>query len=113
MQVYDTANRLAAEIKHSDEYVNYKMARQAISLNIDLKNKMQEFEKARYEEQIITMQTGKQDEDKMKKVQELYLELMENEEAKKYFDAELKFNVLIGDINKIIAESVRDVMEGM
>ena len=111
MQVYDTANRLAAEIKQSEEYVNYKTAKQAISLNIDLKNKIQEFEKARYEEQIATMQTGKQDEEKMKKVQDLYVELMENEEARKYFDTELKFNVLIGDINKIIAEAVRDVME--
>ena len=31
MKVYDTANRLASEIKKSEEYVNYKMAREAIS----------------------------------------------------------------------------------
>ena len=39
MQVYDTANRLASEIKESEEYVNFKMAKQAINLNIDLKKK--------------------------------------------------------------------------
>ncbi len=110
MQVYDTANKLATEIRQSEEYVNYKMAKQAISLNIDLKNKIEEFEKARYEDQITAMQTGKQDEEKMKKVQNLYVELMENAEAKKYFDTELKFNILIGDVNKIIAEAVRDIM---
>ena len=111
MQVYDTANRLASEIKNSEEYINYKMAKQAINLNQELKNKIDEFEKARYEEQIAMMQTGKQDEEKMKKVQNLYLELMEQEEAKKYFDAELKFNILIGDVNKIIAESVKDLIQ--
>ena len=110
MQVYDTANRLASEIKNSEEYVNFKMARQAIELNQDLKKKLQEFEKARYEEQIAMMQTGKQDEEKLKKVQEIYAELIEQEEARKYFDAELKFNILIGDVNKIIAESVKDVL---
>ena len=110
MQVYDTANRLASEIKSSEEYANYQMAKQAISLNIDLKKKLDEFEKARYEEQISTMQTGKPDSEKIKKVQELYSELIENEEAKKYFDAELKFNILIGDVNKIIAESVKDLL---
>ena len=110
MQVYDTANRLASEIKSSEEYVNYKMAKQAINLNQDLKKKIDEFEKARYEEQIEMMQTGKQNEEKMKKVQELYIELMEQEEAKRYFDAELKFNILIGDVNKIIAESVQDLI---
>ena len=110
MQVYDTANRLASEIKSSEEYMNFKMARQAIDLNLDLKKRIEEFEKARYEEQIEMMQTGKQDEEKMKKVQEKYAELMEQEEARKYFDAELKFNILIGDVNKIIAEAVKDVI---
>ena len=95
MIVYDTANRLASEIKSSEEYINYKMAKQAINLNIELKNKIDEFEKARYEEQIAMMQTGNQDEEKLKKVQEIYIELMEHEEAKKYFDAELKFNILM------------------
>ena len=27
MNIYDTANRLASEIKQSEEYVNYKMAK--------------------------------------------------------------------------------------
>ena len=110
MQVYDTANRLASEIKESEEYVNFKMAKQAINLNIDLKKKLDEFEKARYEQQIEMLQTGKQDNEKMTKVQEIYAELIEKEEAKKYFDAELKFNVLIGDVNRIIAESVKDLI---
>ena len=33
MNVYDTANRLASEIKQSEEYMNYKMAKQALNLN--------------------------------------------------------------------------------
>ena len=45
-----------------------------------------------------------------KKVQEIYTELIEQEEAKKYFDAELKFNILIGDVNRIIAEAVKDLI---
>ena len=56
------------------------------------------------------MQTGNQNEEKMKKVQEIYAELIEYEEAKKYFDAELKFNILIGDVNRIIAEAVKDLI---
>ena len=34
MNVYDTANRLAQEIKQSDEYAKYKMAKESINLNI-------------------------------------------------------------------------------
>ena len=91
--------------------MNYKMAKQAININSELKTKIDEFEKARYEAQIIAMQTGKNDDEKMKKVQDLYTELMENQEAKKFFEAETKFNILFADVNKIIGESIRDVME--
>ncbi|MCI8636360.1 MAG: YlbF family regulator [Clostridia bacterium] len=110
MQIYDTANRLAQEIKQSEEYVNYKMAKQALNLNSTLKEKMLQFEQKRYETQIMAMQTGKQDEEKMKEMQNLYAELVEIDEAKKFFEAETKFNIMIADINKIIGEAIRDVM---
>lgn len=111
MNVYDTVNKLAQEIKQSEEYITYKMAKQAINLNIELKNKIDEFEKARYEAQIIALQTGKQDDDKVRHVQELYGELIQNEEASRFFDAEMKFNILIADVNKIIGQVVQDVMK--
>ena len=110
MNVYDTANRLAGEIKESEEYVNYKMARQALALNLDLKKKIGEFEVARYDAQLTQMQTGKEDEEKTNKMKELYAELIQIDDAKKYFDAEMKFNILLTDVNKIIGEAVRDVM---
>ena len=45
MNVYDTANRLAAEIKQSEEYVNYKMAKETINLNQELKEKIKNLRK--------------------------------------------------------------------
>ncbi len=110
MQIYDTTNRLAQEIKQSEEYVNYKMAKQALNLNSSLKEKMAQFEQKRYETQLMAMQTGKQDEEKMKEMQNLYAELVEIDEAKKFFEAETKFNIMIADINKIIGEAIRDVI---
>ena len=111
MNVYDTANRLAGEIKQSEEYVNYKMARESLALNPDLKKKIGEFEMARYDAQLTQMQTGKEDEEKTNKMKELYAELIQIEEAKQYFDAEMKFNIVLADVNKIIGEAVRDVMQ--
>ena len=110
MNVYDTANRLASEIKQSEEYMKYKMAKQSLNLNTKLKEKMMEFEQTRYEVQLEMMQTGKNNEEKYKKMQELYAELIEDEEAKRFFEAETKFNVVIADVNKIIGEAVRDVI---
>lgn len=111
MNVYDTANRLAQELKQSEEYINYKMAKETLNLNQELKKKIEEFEIARYEAQITTMQTGKNDEEKTKKMQELYLELIEEDDAKKFFDAEMKFNIMFSDVNKIIGDAIMDVLK--
>lgn len=111
MNVYDTANQLAQEIKQSEEYATYKAAKEAININYELKKKIDEFEKARYDAQIVAIQTGKDDDEKMKHVQELYGELIQNEEASKYFDAEMKFNILVADVNKIIGEAVQDLLK--
>ena len=41
----------------------------------------------------------------------MYRELIEIDDAKKFFDAETKFNILIADVNKIIGEAIRDVIQ--
>ena len=111
MNVYDTVNKLAKEIKESEEYVNYKMAKQALSLNSELKSKIENFDKLRYELQLEMMQTGKNNEEKNVQLQKEYADLVENPDAKKFFEAETKFNILIADVNKIIGEAIRDVMQ--
>ena len=56
------------------------------------------------------MQTGKTDEAKMLNIQKIYKEMIEIPEIRKYLDAELKFNVLLGDVNRIISEAVKEVL---
>lgn len=109
MNVYDTANRLAKEIKEAPEYVEFKKAKQNIEQKPELKEKLQKFETLRYQMQMLSIQ-GTQNEELNKQMEEVYTQLIQNEETKNYLDLELKFNVLIGDVNKIIAEAVRDVL---
>jgi len=110
MNVYDTANRLSQEIKNSEEYLKYKQAKANIESNPELKSKIEEFEKTRYEVQVLVMQGKDADEEKNKKLQEMYAILIQNKEIKDYFDLEVKFNVMIADVNKIIAEAIKDVL---
>lgn len=110
MNVYDTANKLASEIKESEEYKNYKKAKQLVMGKPELKEKIDQFEKVRYEVQILAMQGEQGNEEKMAKLQEMYTILIQNNEIKEYFDLEVKFNVMVADVNKIIAEAIKDVL---
>lgn len=111
MNVYDMANRLAYEIKESEEYKLYKDAKQKIGQNPELKAKIEEFEKVRYDAQVLSIKSGENDQEKIKKLQELYEILVQNKDIKEYFDLEVKFNLMIADVNKIIAEAIQDVLK--
>lgn len=110
MQVYDTANRLAQEIKESEEYKLYKNRKDEIHNDPVKKQKVEEFEKLRYEVQLMTYTGETKDEEKNKKLEEMYATLVENKDIKEYFDLEVKFNIMIADVNKIIAEAIKDVL---
>lgn len=110
MNVYDEVNNLARAIKESKEYKEYKEVKTDLMNLPDLKKQVDEFEKIRYEEQLLAMQGEKQSDEKMKKLQELYEILVKNPKVKDYFDKEVRFNVLIADVNKIIGEAIKDVL---
>ena len=110
MKVYDKCNELAREIKESNEYKEYKKLKQELFSNLELKAQVEEFERIRYEEQLLAMQGEKQSAEKMQKLQELYTILIKEPEIKDYFDKEVKFNVMIADVNKIIGEAIKDVL---
>ena len=56
------------------------------------------------------MQGEQQSTEKMKKLQELYEILVQNPNIKEYFEKEVRFNVMIADVNKIIGEAIKDVL---
>lgn len=109
MYVYDQANNLAKAIQESKEYQDYKKIKEEVSSNAEMKKKIDEFEKIRYEVQAMSFQ-GKQDAEKMNKLQEMYRILNEDTKIKEYFDIEVRFNIVLADINKIISESVKDLL---
>lgn len=111
MNVYDTVNKLAQEIKDSEEFKNYKKYKELVKANSEVSEKIKKFETLRYEVQISAMQGLETNKDKEKELQEIYAELLTKENVKEYFDAEFKFNILLADVNKIIGDAVKEVLE--
>lgn len=111
MKVYDKANELARDLQESEEYITYKKIKEEVYANAELKDKIKEFDKIKYEAQVLAIQGEKQNEEKIKKLQELYEILMKEPKVKQYFDAEVRFNVLLADVNKIIGEAVKEVLK--
>lgn len=110
MNIYDTANKLAAELKQTDEYKAYKNSKQQIESNAEIKSKIDEFDKLRVEAQKAMLKGEANANELSVKLQNLYTELYQNEIAKNYLEAEMRFSVMVTDINKIISEAIKDVI---
>ena len=110
MYVYDEANNLAKAIQESKEYLEYKKAKESLNQNLELKQKIEEYEKIRYEVQVMAFQGDKESEEKTLKLQEMYNMLVQDAKIKEYFDIEVRFNIMLADVNKIISESVKDLL---
>lgn len=110
MNVYDTVNKLAQEIKDSDEFKNYKKYKELVKSDSETSEQIKKFETLRYEIQISAMQGMETNKEKESELQEIYTQLLSKENVKEYFDAEFKFNILLADVNKIIGDSVKEVL---
>ena len=114
MEVYDTANRLAEEIKNSKQYKALKEAKDRLFADVNKRQLIIDFEELKKEVQLMEVQKMQDkpiDEDaKKEKLAKMYNVLIENKDIKEYFDYEITFNQLMVDVNKIIGNSIKDVL---
>ena len=113
MNIYDTANNLAREIRESDVFKNLKNARERIYADPEKKELVEEFDRLKVEVQLMEIKQQNHEEvnqdDKKIKMAKLYNTLIENKDIKEYFDLQVQFNQMIIDINKIIGDVVKDL----
>ena len=114
MEVYDTANRLAEEIKNSKQYKDLKEAKDRIFEDSNKRQLIIEFEELEKEVQMMEVQKMQDkpidEEAKKEKLAKMYNVLIDNKDIKEYFDYEIAFNQLMVDVNKIIGNSIKDVL---
>ena len=113
MNIYDTANNLAREIRESDVFKNLKNARERIYADPEKKELVEEFDKLKIEVQLMEIKQQNHEEvnqeDNRIKMAKLYNTLIANKDIKEYFDLQVQFNQMMIDINKIIGDVVKDV----
>ena len=114
MEIYDTANRLAEEIRNSKQYKNLKESKTKLMADANKRQLIIDFEELKKEVQLMEVQKMQNkevdEESKKEKLAKMYNVLIENKDIKEYFDYEIAFNQMMVDINKIIGNSIKDVL---
>lgn len=114
MEIYDTANKLAEELKNSKQYKDLKGDKEKLLQDENKKASIVEFEKLKQEVQLMELKRSQSkpidEEEKKQKLARMYNVLIENKDIKEYFDYEIAFNQLMVDVNKIIGTAIKDVL---
>lgn len=108
MSVYDTAIKLAGEIRNSQEYKDFVENMKVIKSDKNNEYLLGEYKKTAYNLQYTTMNNKKIDKKSIKKMEGIQNKIRCNEKIYNYLLAEEKFNTMMDGINKIIAQAVKE-----
>lgn len=106
MKVYDAAHQLADAIKKHGDYQKYIKYHEMINNDEAKKKKLEVFQELQLELQKAKLADETLDEQKIKKTEAIYHELTQDPVIKEFLDAEYKVNKLLGDITKILSDTV-------
>ncbi|MEG6584595.1 YlbF family regulator [Dendrosporobacter sp. 1207_IL3150] len=111
MTTYDKAHELAKALKNSDEYRSFLAAKNSVEADAQAKQMVQDFIARQMEVQYEMMSGKPEDKNKVEQLQKMYELLIVNSKAKDFVHAHMRFNQIIGDIYKIIGDSVAEGMD--
>ena len=106
MNIYDTAHRLAAEIKNSDECVRLRELRERAYADNTNRVLLDEYKRLQMRLQMsMAGAAGEMPGEDMKRFQQLASLLYMNSDVQAYLMAEMQMQKTLGDVFKILTEA--------
>lgn len=111
MNFYDKIHELVKCLKDTPEYSNYIKVKQRVKQDKELSDKIQEFRKRQADEQVKYINGKEMDDSTKKEMQQMYSLIIQNPLAVEFFQAEIKLDVMLADMQKIIGEGIKEIVE--
>ena len=105
MNVYDKAHELAACMKESEEYREYKRLRDAAYEDSTNKALLDEYKRLQFQLQVSMAGGNSPDPAEMERLQKIAGVLQLSPDASNYILAEYRFQKLLADIYKILGDA--------
>ena len=106
MNVYDEAHNLEKAIKESEEYKQFKVARDKVATNEELDAMLKDFQQKQMEVQAKQMMGEEIGDDMMSAVQNLYSIIQQDPMAAEYLQCQMRFSLMIQDVYKILGDVI-------
>lgn len=102
--VYNQAHNLAREIKQSEEYTEYNRLKQLAYEDDTNRRLLDEYKRLQLKMQAGMIAGQNMDEEEMRRLQQIASLLQFNTDARDFLLAELRFQKMMADVYKILAD---------
>lgn len=104
MNVYDQAHTLARTIRESDEFREYEKLRERAYSDDTNRALLDEYKRTQFKMQARIASGERMDEEEFQKMQKIASLLQFNPDASAYLMSEFRFQKMLADVYKIIAD---------
>lgn len=108
MAIYETATKLANEIKNSKEYIQFKKYMKEIKNDPDSEKLLIEYKLSQAKVQNFIINNSKEKKKSLSKFESLQRKVLNNKKINKYLNSEQQFTNMMNNINQILAQAVEN-----
>ena len=108
MAIYETATKLANEIKSSKEYTQFKKYMQEVKKDPESEKLLTEYKMTQVKVQNFTVNDQKDQKRNLAKFESLKKKVFNNKKLSRYWNSEQQFTSMMAHINQILSQAVEN-----
>lgn len=111
MNFYDKVHELTRALKETNEYKEYMELKKELKINEEKYKMVKDFKDKQRAHQVKYINGQEVTKEEQESMQNLYSILIQDEKIRKLLECEMRIDVLLADMQKIMGEAVKEIVE--
>lgn len=111
MNFYDKVHEMVRVFKDTPEFREYVELKNKLKEEKDAYDRLKDFKERQKNYQMEYIDGKEQSKEKLDEMQNLYSIVIQNETSRKLLENEMKINVMLADMQKIIGDALKDIID--
>lgn len=111
MNFYDKVHEMVRTFKETNEFKEYLELKEKLKKEEDAYKRLKNFKEKQKKYQLEYIDGKEQNKEVLEEMQNLYSIVIQNETSRKLLENEMKINVMLADMQKIIGDALKDIID--
>lgn len=111
MNFYDKVHEMVRAFKETNEFKEYMELKEKLKKEEDAYKRLKDFKEKQKKYQLEYIDGKEQNKEALDEMQNLYSIVIQNETSRKLLENEMKINVILADMQKIIGDALKDIID--